>query len=101
MCAAPPLSPPQEGKLTASEGLGDLFKGVNDWDTALAVYRQAGAANKVVEALAAKGDFEQLATFTRSSGGQGLWVGGRGATWWVLDDIMLANTQAAAPAGRP
>lgn len=58
----------QEGKLTASEGLGDLFKGVNDWDTALAVYRQAGAANKVVEALAAKGDFEQLATFTRSSG---------------------------------
>ncbi len=59
----------QEGKLTASEGLGDLFKGVNDWDTALDVYRQAGAANKVVEALAAKGDFEQLATFTRSSGG--------------------------------
>ena len=58
----------QEGKLTASEGLGDLFKGVNDWDTALDVYRQAGAANKVVEALAAKGDFEQLATFTRSSG---------------------------------
>ena len=63
----------QEGKLPASEGLGDLFKGVNDWDTALDVYRQAGAANKVVEALAAKGDFEQLATFTRSSG----------ALWWV------------------
>jgi hypothetical protein len=61
----------QEGKLTASEGLGDLFKGAADWDTALDVYRQAGAANKVVEALAAKGDFEQLATFTRSSGGCG------------------------------
>lgn len=58
----------QEGKLTASEGLGDLYKTANDWDTALDIYRQAGAANKVVEALAAKGDFEQLATFTRSSG---------------------------------
>ena len=46
---------------------------MNDWDTALDVYRQAGAANKVVEALAAKGDFEQLATFTRSSGGY-LWL---------------------------
>lgn len=29
---------------------------------------QAGSNNKVVEALAAKGDFDQLATFTQSSG---------------------------------
>lgn len=47
------LRPPlwaQEGKLTASEGLGDLFKGVNDWDTALEVYRQVGGGWRVVAA---------------------------------------------------
>jgi hypothetical protein len=50
----------QEGKLSASEELGDLFKGAADWDTAQAIYQQSGASGKVVEALAAKGDFEQL-----------------------------------------
>ena len=50
----------QDGKLAASEELGDLFKGVQDWDTAQAIYQQAGSSGKVVEALAAKGDFEQL-----------------------------------------
>lgn len=62
----PPGCPPttcftlQEGKLTASEELGDLFKGASDWDTAQAIYQQSGASGKVVEALAAKGDFDQL-----------------------------------------
>lgn len=51
---------PQDGKLAASEELGDLFKSASDWDTAQAIYQQAGASGKVVEALAAKGDFEQL-----------------------------------------
>lgn len=50
----------QEGKLTASEELGDLFKGASDWDTAQAIYQASGASGKVVEALAAKGDFDQL-----------------------------------------
>lgn len=60
-CRGGPLFPsPQEGKLTASEELGDLFKGASDWDTAQAIYQQSGASGKVVEALAAKGDFEQL-----------------------------------------
>lgn len=53
-------APLQEGKLAASEELGDLFKGASDWDTAQAIYQQAGASGKVVEALAAKGDFDQL-----------------------------------------
>ena len=50
----------QEGKLAASEELGDLFKGASDWDTAQAIYQASGASGKVVEALAAKGDFDQL-----------------------------------------
>lgn len=50
----------QEGKLSASEELGDLFKSASDWDTAQAIYQQSGASGKVVEALAAKGDFAQL-----------------------------------------
>lgn len=58
----------KEGKLTPSEELGDLFKNDTDWDTALAIYQQCGASGKVVEVLAAKGDFEQLATYTKSSG---------------------------------
>jgi hypothetical protein len=32
------------------------------------IYQQSGSSSKVVEALAAKGDFDQLATYTRSSG---------------------------------
>ena len=58
--ATPPFTQQQEGKLAASEELGDLFKGASDWDTAQVIYQQAGASGKVVEALAAKGDFEQL-----------------------------------------
>lgn len=58
----------REGKLTPSEELGDLFRGAGDWDTALAVYRAAGASAKVVEALAAKGDFEELSRFSAASG---------------------------------
>ena len=59
-CVLPCDCWPQEGKLAASEELGDLFKSASDWDTAQAIYQQAGASGKVVEALAAKGDFEQL-----------------------------------------
>jgi clathrin heavy chain len=58
----------KEGKLTASEELGDLFKAAADWDTALALYQASGASGKVVEALAAKGDFEALGQYTRASG---------------------------------
>ena len=65
------LCPLQEGKLAASEELGDLFKAASDWDTALAIYQQAGASGKVVEALAAKGDFEQLVRAGLAAAGWG------------------------------
>ena len=69
MLACPHL--PQEGKLAASEELGDLFKAASDWDTAQAIYQQAGCSGKVVEVLAAKGDFDQLVRRPGCSGGEG------------------------------
>ncbi|KFM22783.1 Clathrin heavy chain 1 [Auxenochlorella protothecoides] len=60
----------RDGKLSASEELGDLFRGAGDWDAALAVYRAAGAQGKVVEALAAKGDFEELGRYAATTGSQ-------------------------------
>ncbi|PRW61204.1 clathrin heavy chain [Chlorella sorokiniana] len=79
----------KEGKLAASEELGDLFKSASDWDTAQAIYQQAGASGKVVEALAAKGDFEQLAQYTRSSGAAPDYL-------FLLQRLMIDNPEAAA-----
>ena len=59
----------RDGKLTASEELGDLFKQAGDWDGALSTYRAAGAQSKVIEALAAKGEFDELTAYTRETGG--------------------------------
>lgn len=78
----------KEGKLSASEELGDLFKGAADWDTAQAIYQQSGASGKVVEALAAKGDFEQLAQYTRSSGASPDYL-------FLLQRLMIDNPDAA------
>ncbi|PSC73488.1 clathrin heavy chain [Micractinium conductrix] len=78
----------KDGKLAASEELGDLFKGVQDWDTAQAIYQQAGSSGKVVEALAAKGDFEQLAQYTRSSGASPDYL-------FLLQRLMIDNPDAA------
>ncbi len=72
---------PQEGKLAASEELGDLFKSAADWDTAQAIYQQAGASGKVVEALAAKGDFDQLVRKGAVAGSGGWWKGPLLAVW--------------------
>lgn len=92
LCSARPhaiTALPQEGKLSASEELGDLFKGASDWDTAQAIYQQAGASGKVVEALAAKGDFEQLAQYTRSSGASPDYL-------FLLQRLAMDNPEAAA-----
>jgi clathrin heavy chain len=78
----------KEGKLAPSEELGDLFKGASDWDTALAIYQTSGASGKVVEALAAKGDFDQLATYTRSSGAAPDYA-------FLLQRMMMDNPEAA------
>lgn len=63
----------REGKLEASEDLGDAFRRAGDWDLAEAVWRAAGpaAAPRVVEALAAKGDFEALGAYAREGAGPG------------------------------
>lgn len=78
----------KDGKLTPSEELGDLFKNDTDWDTALAIYQTCGASGKVVEVLAAKGDFEQLATYTRSSGAAPDYA-------FLLQRLMMDNPDAA------
>ncbi len=56
-------SSPQD-KLEPSEGLGDLLKRAGDPDAALACYQKANVPGKVIEGLAAKGDFEALSKFT-------------------------------------
>ena len=64
--AAGHLSPgghaPQE-KLTPSEELGDLMRRAGDNDAALGIYQKANVPQKVIEGLAAKGDFEALSKF--------------------------------------
>ena len=53
-----------QDKLEPSEGLGDLLKRAGDADAALACYQKANVPGKVIEGLAAKGDFEALSKFT-------------------------------------
>ena len=62
----------KDGKLEASEALGDALRGVGDADAALAVYREAGAQGRVIEALAAKGDFGELSQARGGGWGVGL-----------------------------
>ena len=52
-----------QDKLTPSEELGDLMRRAGDNDAALAIYQQANVPQKVIEGLAAKGDFEALSKF--------------------------------------
>jgi hypothetical protein len=55
-----------QDKLEPSEGLGDLLKRAGDPEAALACYQKANVPGKVIEGLAAKGDFEALSTFTQA-----------------------------------
>ena len=52
-----------QDKLTPSEELGDLMRRAGDNDAALAIYQKANVPQKVIEGLAAKGDFEALSNF--------------------------------------
>ncbi len=63
----------QQDKLEPSEQLGDLLKRAGDNEAALQCYQKANVTQKVVEGLAAKGDFAEL---TRFSGTQ-VWHRGR------------------------
>ena len=78
----------KEGKLTPSEELGNLFKDEQDWETALAIFRACGASGRVVEVLAAKGDFEELMTYTQSSGSHPDYT-------FLLQKLMMDNPDAA------
>lgn len=53
----------EQDKLEASEPLGDLLRRAGDNDAALAIYQKANVPGKVIEGLAAKGDFEALSKF--------------------------------------
>jgi hypothetical protein len=77
-----------QDKLEPSEGLGDLLKRAGDPEAALACYQKANVPGKVIEGLAAKGDFEALSKFTQAQArscamthrgmcGEGLWARAR------------------------
>lgn len=53
-----------QDKLEPSEQLGDLLKQAGDNEAALKCYQNANVTQKVVEGLAAKGDFAELTRFS-------------------------------------
>ncbi len=78
----------KEKKLTPSEDLGNLFKDEQDWENALEIFQAVGASGRVVEVLAAKGDFEQLVNYTQSSGANPDYA-------FLLQKLMMDNPDAA------
>lgn len=54
----------RQDKLEPSEQLGDLLKQAGDNEAALKCYQKANVTQKVVEGLAAKGDFAELTRFS-------------------------------------
>lgn len=55
-----------QDKLTPSEQLGDLLRQAGDNDAALSCYQKANVPHKVIEGLAAKGDFTELSQYSAS-----------------------------------
>lgn len=78
----------KDGKLTASEALGDALRGAGDSDAALAIYRECGAGGRVVEALAAKGDFAALAQYAGAAGDKPDYMA-------LLQRLLMDNPDAA------
>ena len=58
-----PCRAPDQDKLEPSEALGDLLRRAGDNDAALAVFQRANIPGKVIEGLAAKGDFDALSKY--------------------------------------
>ena len=58
-----------QDKLTASEQLGDLLRQAGDNEAALTIFQKANVPHKVIEGLAAKGDFAELSKFSASQVG--------------------------------
>lgn len=86
----PPTHPPilQEEKLTPSEELGDLFRQAGDQETALRLYQGANSTTKVIESLAAKGDFDALMNYAKSQGYQPDYM-------YLMQTMMMSNPEAA------
>lgn len=57
-----------EGKLEASEELGDMISAAGDKDMALKIYQLCNASGKVIVALAEKGDMTGLMAYTGQTG---------------------------------
>ena len=85
----------KEGKLAPSEALGDALRGAGDADAALGVYRAAGASGRVIEALASKGDFTELAAFAGSTAGGAAGPGGAPNYVALLQRLCMDNPDAA------
>lgn len=77
-----------EGKLTASEELGDLVHTAGDKDMALKIYQQGGAGGKVIAVLAEKGDVDALAQYTGQTGQKLDYM-------YLLQSMMMNNPTGA------
>lgn len=79
----------KEGKLDASEPLGDLLvQGAQEYDLALEIYRKANVTNKVAQTMAAKGDFDGLVAYCKQQGYTPDYMR-------MLQELMLSNPQGA------
>ncbi|GLI67875.1 hypothetical protein VaNZ11_012164 [Volvox africanus] len=77
-----------EGKLEASEELGDAVSASGDKDFALKVYQQCGAGQKVIATLAEKGDIQGLVAYTTSTGQKLDYM-------FLLQSMMMNNPNGA------
>ncbi|KAK9805974.1 hypothetical protein WJX73_010066 [Symbiochloris irregularis] len=78
----------KEDKLTPSEQLGDLLRQAGDNEAALSCYQQANVPHKVIEGLAAKGDFAELTKFSAAQGYKPDYM-------YLLQRMMMDNPEAA------
>eukprot|EP00775_Hariotina_reticulata_P002628 gene2628-2929_t len=77
-----------DGKLEASEELGDLVSAAGDKDLALKIYQTCGASGKVIVALAEKGDMSALQAYTGQTGGTLNYL-------QLLQQLMMNNPSGA------
>lgn len=77
-----------EGKLEASEELGDMVSAAGDKDMALKIYQLCGASGKVIVALAEKGDMGALQAYTGQTGGTLNYL-------QLLQQLMMNNPSGA------
>eukprot|EP00210_Caulerpa_lentillifera_P001245 g1201.t1 len=77
-----------EGKLEASEELGDLVKNAGDNELSLKIFEGSGSSSKVVAALAEKGDLQELMKYAGATGQTPDFM-------YLLQSMMMNNPQGA------